>query len=561
MRRIHGGARAGSPGFRAILGAALIAAAASACTTVGPPRTAPPGSEALSLPGFRVSPPSRRGWRGEADRPSRTASFGKKYSGFLREWLELEAYADILVKPLFVRPALWTAAGEDLLTAIKSDYAVAAGLGPEAVWKRRSVRGLRAYFTTRKELTGLSAEAIGLWTTSENVRVRMKVLCGLYFPSDLERTHRYFEIWIGITELNDILSVGEDLRLPLLDAVMEKLEALGPFEDLAGPAGSLARAVLAGDAEAARRAVDEGADADARLTDWTPFEMAAFCDRRDLAGILDRNGGLAAVFDDPAALRPFLLALIAGRPDIAAFLLDHGVAPATGPPDGPPPLALAAGLGYVEVVTGLLERGADVDARSHGGRTPLMLACESGAADCAEALMAAGAGLDLATESGGTALHAAADWGRSEIVRSLLANGADVDLQDNEGWSPLHVAVFHGDAGLVGELVAAGADVDANVIATGRTALIQAIEDGKFDIARMLLDAGADVDRHKDGRTTPLMAAVAAGRDDLVRALIEKGADLNVRADDGRTALSIAEADGRKAIAEALIKAGARKRP
>ncbi len=494
MRRIRGGARAGGPGFRAILGgalvSALVAAAASACATVGPPRAAPPGSEALSLPGFRVSPPSRRGWRGEADRPSRTASFWKKYSGFLREWLESEAYADVLVKPLFVPPALWTAAGEELLTALKSDYAGATGLGPEAVWKRRSIRGRRVDHTTSKELTGDSAEATGLRTSLEAIRVRLKVLRGLYFPPDLERAHRYFEIWVGISELNYFLSLDEDLRLPILDAVVGSLEAVEPFEDLPGPTGLLARAVLAGDAEAARKAVEEGADSGASLTDWTPFEIAAFCDRRELAGILDRDGGLAAVFDDPTALRPFLLALIAGRTGLAAFLIDQGAAPEMGPPDGPPPLALAAGLGYVEVVTGLLERGADVDARSHGGRTPLILACESGAADCVEALMAAGAGLDLASWSGGTALHAAVDWGRPEIARSLLANGAGVNLQDNEGWSSLHVAAFHGDTALVGELLAAGAGIDLRT-GDGRTALAIAEAEGKQGVADILLKAGA----------------------------------------------------------------------
>lgn len=561
MRSVGVGLRGRRPGFRAVSAAALVAAAfASSCTAAMAPRSIPRAPHVLSLPGFKVPPPSRRGWRGAEDRPSRTASFWKKYSGFFREWLEEEAHAEILIKPLFVPPALWTAAGEQLLTALKRGYAEEADLEPEAVWKRRSVQGRRVDYTTGKELTDLSAEDIGLRTSLEAIRIRTKVLHGLYFPPDLERTHRYFEIWIGITELNYLLSFQEDLRLPLLDAVVKSLEAVEPFEDLPDPAGSLARAVLAGDAGAARQAVDAGADANAGLPDWTPLEIAALCDRRDLAGILDRNGGLAAVFGDQAALRPFLLALIADRPEIAAFLLDQGAASGTGPPDGPPALALAAGFGYVEIVSQLLERGTDVDARSHGGRTPLMLACESGAADCAEALMAGGADLDLWSEDGSTALHAAVDWGRPDIMRSLLANGADVNIQDNEGWSCLHVAIFHDDPGIAGDLIAAGADVDANVYATGRTALIQALEDGKFDIARMLLDAGADVNRHKDGRTTPLMAAVAAGQDDLVRALIDKGAEVNVRTDDGRTALSIAETGGRQAIAETLLKAGAKKR-
>ncbi len=493
MWRIRGGARVGSPGCRAVLGAALgaalIATASSACRTGAPPRTSPAGSEAISLPGFRVSLPSRRGWRGEADRPSRTASLMKKYSGFFREWLESEAYADISIKPLFVPPVLWAANGEELLTALKNDYAWKAGLGSEAVWKRRSIRGRRADYTTGKEIIALSSEEIDLWATTD-VSVIRRVLRGLYFPPDLERAHRYVEILVEITELNYLPLINIGLGLSLLDAVVESLEIVGPFDHLPEPTGGLARAVLARDAEAARKAVEDGADADAGLPDWTPFEMAAFGDRRDLAGILDRNGGLAAVFDDQTALRPFLLALIADLPDIAAFLLDQGAAGETGPPDGPPPLALAAGLGYVEIVTELLERGADVDVRTRDGWTPLILACESGAADCAEALMAGGADPDLRTESGGAALHAAVDWGRPEIMRSLLAYGADVDIRDNNGWSCLHVAIFHGDTGIVGEFIAAGADVNARVD-DGRTALSMAQAGGHAAIAELLLKAGA----------------------------------------------------------------------
>ena len=153
----------------------------------------------------------------------------------------------------------------------------------------------------------------------------------------------------------------------------------------------------------------------------------------------------------------------------------------------------------------------------------------------------------------------AVDWGRIEIMRLLLENGADIKIQDNEGWSCLLVAIFQGDAGLVGELIAAGADVDANVFATGRTALLQALEGDKLDIAGMLISSGANVNLHKDGQMTPLMVAAAKGRSDLVLLLIEKGADVNARTDDRKTALTIAESGGLTAIAEMLIRAGARK--
>ena len=115
-----------------------------------------------------------------------------------------------------------------------------------------------------------------------------------------------------------------------------------------------------------------------------------------------------------------------------------------------------------------------------------MFACESGSLECAQALIEAGAGLDLQAEDRRHRIMTAVDRAASRSMRLLLENGADIKIQDNEGWSCLLVAIFQGDAGLVGELIAAGAEVDANVFATGQTALLQALEGDKFDIARML---------------------------------------------------------------------------
>ena len=557
MSDVNGAARRRSSRFRAAAGGALIIAlAASACMTSAPPQTTPPASKVLSLPGFRVSPPNGRGWKGDADRASRTATFSKKYSGLVRAVFDEQRIAEIFVTPLILPPAQWSAAREDLMASLKSEDG-----RPSARWSSRPLPDRMVEYSTSEDFVDLTKEDLGLETFIDEPGFKEKTLIGICFPADLETTHRYFEINIRITEVDTFPRLHADQRLSLLDAVVANLEIVGPFEDTPEPTGALARAVLAGDLEAVRTAVDRGADVNAKLPDWTFFEMAALCDCRDLAGILERNGGIAAVFGGETALRPFELALIADMPEIAALFLDRGITLEPAPADGPPPLALAAGLGYAEIAAKLIERGASVDSRAVGGRTPLMLACESGSIECVEALMEAGAGLDLQSEDGGTALLTSVDWGRTGIMRLLLSNGADVNLQDNEGWSCLLVAVFQGDAGLVDELIAAGADLDANVYATGRTALVQALEDGKFDIARKLIDAGADVNRHKDGQVTPLISAAAQGRADLVRILIDKGAEVNVRTDDGLTALSMAGATGRAAVVEILLKAGARKIP
>jgi hypothetical protein len=80
-----------------------------------------------------------------------------------------------------------------------------------------------------------------------------------------------------------------------------------------------------------------------------------------------------------------------------------------------------------------------------------------------------------------------------------------------------------GDAARVRTLLRTGADPDA-ATASGWTALMQAAEQGRRDIALALLDAGADPDARDRARGTALDVAERAGRADVVRLLRARGA-------------------------------------
>ena len=64
-----------------------------------------------------------------------------------------------------------------------------------------------------------------------------------------------------------------------------------------------------------------------------------------------------------------------------------------------------------------------------------------------------------------------------------------------------------------------------------------------FEMVKLLIDHGADVNQKNFRGATALMAAAGAGTPALVKYLIEKGADVKARDQDGYTALMYAERD------------------
>lgn len=81
--------------------------------------------------------------------------------------------------------------------------------------------------------------------------------------------------------------------------------------------------------------------------------------------------------------------------------------------------------------------------------------------------------------------------------------------------------------------------------------LIVALDATQFEIARLLLERGADPNARDDTGMTALAKAVFHSRRDLVELLLEKGADPRATMPDGSTALR--EASGRLRTNDAAI--------
>ena len=122
---------------------------------------------------------------------------------------------------------------------------------------------------------------------------------------------------------------------------------------------------------------------------------------------------------------------------------------------------------------------------------------------------------------------------------------------------PLHAAVRENDLEAAARLIAASADVDQP--ADGRTPMFLAARERHVSMVRVLLEAGAGVDkaRASDG-VTPLLMASSYGHTEVANALIAAGADVDkARTDDGTTPLLLASWNGGVEVVAALIAAGA----
>ena len=154
----------------------------------------------------------------------------------------------------------------------------------------------------------------------------------------------------------------------------------------------------------------------------------------------------------------------------------------------------------------------------------------------------------------------AAMTGDLASVRTLLADGADVNAPQGDGMTALHWAARAADADLARLLLEAGAEVDAATRIGAYTPLHLASEVGGREVVGLLLEAGAEqtATTADVGGATPLHLAAGAGEADAVRQLLAHGGDADVReARWGQTPLMYAAARGREAAVRALLEGGA----
>jgi ankyrin repeat protein len=221
--------------------------------------------------------------------------------------------------------------------------------------------------------------------------------------------------------------------------------------------------------------------------------------------------------------------------------------------DGTTALHWAVRTDNIEMTDLLIRAGANVSAANREGVMPLQLAALNGNAAMIERLATAGANVNAAlTKSGDTALMIAARTGKADAVRVLLDKGAQANAKETwGGTTALMWAVSEGHHDAAKVLVERGADVNAQSYfvpsATGR---------GFEGASPQPPQAAQTVDEYASGWLTPLMLASREGHLEIARTLVDAGANLNLYAGDGKDALALSIFNGHYELASFLIDKG-----
>jgi ankyrin repeat protein len=189
----------------------------------------------------------------------------------------------------------------------------------------------------------------------------------------------------------------------------------------------------------------------------------------------------------------------------------------------------------------LLDAGADANSVDPTGETALMAAVKVGDLESVRVLADHGAKIDAADPLyHQTALMIAVRENHPDVVQLLVDRKANVNAQtrtgETPGWIlPNSVPGFgHGIGIIRGGLPERGSRY---FIPGGLTPLLYAARDGRTEAAKILVDAGADIEAVDPNGITPLLMAIADNQAATARLLIERGAKINVTDWYGRTPL------------------------
>ena len=152
----------------------------------------------------------------------------------------------------------------------------------------------------------------------------------------------------------------------------------------------------------------------------------------------------------------------------------------------------------------------------------LISAVQEGHADCVEAVIKSFINVKDGNED--PVLLTAARQGNLKCIEALVGAGADVNLSGKRGITPLTSSAARGYIDCVKFFIENGACVNSLNPDEEEFPLVLAAVNGQTEIIKILLDAGADVNRKRFSGFSALTRASGAGHHETLKILLERGA-------------------------------------
>ena len=328
----------------------------------------------------------------------------------------------------------------------------------------------------------------------------------------------------------------------------------------------VADAAMNGDKHAVRTLLARKAEANAPQIDGaTALHWAVYRDNAELVEMLVRAGAKGDI-KNREEITPLFMAALYGNTAIIDLLIKAGANPKQVGPNGETMLMLAARNGNPEAIKRFIAAGVDVNAREPLRlTTALMWAVDQKNSRAVAALIAGGADVGIRSGFAGIPRNYMASRVNTDQVevhaeRYAAAAAAGRTYQEQVAWEEKNGTRFEGrratSAGTAQPAASTSANQpaatppadDTETVVAGLVggnggalaALVLAAREGDLASAKLLVEAGADVNQVTNYGWSPLLTATNNRNYKLGKYLVDQGADVNLANKGGWTPLYLA---------------------
>ena len=250
-----------------------------------------------------------------------------------------------------------------------------------------------------------------------------------------------------------------------------------------------------------------------------------------------------------------------GASSTAKHLLGRGAEVDAKDESGNTPLHLASIFRHEGIIDLLTQNDADIDALNTQGQTPLHLASLYGNPESIRLLLAEGADMGIDDRQGNTPLHIAALYRNHQNLEEILKGNPDIDPVNDEGNTPLLLAVRQMEnEEVIGQLLLHGAD--ANITdRTGKNALLLSVSSNRKEYIGIFLSKGISIrSQDEDGNTVLHYPMHNVLRNkmflplskEIAKILMDEGADPYIKNKEGKSPMDLAVESGEEELIDVL---------